>query len=138
MYYLAIDPGGTTGWASFAENGDFISMGKIRGEDDFLDWLEEQTPKVIIIERYRNRGGFVNTFSDMPTSRHIGAIERIARKRHWIINRQDPSPCLVQGLRFLGMYTTYNPPGRPRIHVPDDVSALAHGTYFLRKAGVVK
>lgn len=134
MYYLAIDPGQTnTGWASFDEQGAIIEMGVIRGQDEFLDWLEEQDLKEAIIEQYRNRGGFTNSFSTMPTSQHIGAISRILRKKRIPIHFQDPSPALSIGLRFLGMHTTYR--GK---HVPDQISAAAHGTYYLRKAGIQK
>jgi hypothetical protein len=131
--YIAIDPGKTTGYAVFNASGFLIDMGKTTGEDKFLDWLEEQDCKIVIIEQYRNRGGFTNSFSDMPTSQHIGAISRIARKKKWVIVLQEPSPALVQGLRFIGMYTKYK--GK---HCPDDISALAHGTYYLRKNRILK
>lgn len=133
MEYLAIDPGKRTGWAAFNELGLPTAFDMIEGEDEFLDWLEEQNPKKIIIERYRNRGGRINGFSDMPTSQHIGAIKRIARKKGVEIIEQDPSPALVIGLKFLGLHSTYQ--GK---HVPDKISALAHGTYYLRKAGIQK
>lgn len=131
--YLAIDPGTTSGWAMFGEDGKPLAFGKIKGYDKFLDWLEELNPGMLIIERYRNRGGFTNSFSDMPTSQHIGAIKRIARKKKIPIVEQDPSPALTIGLRFLNVYSLYQ--GK---HVPDEISALAHGTYFLRKNGIQK
>ncbi len=133
--YLAIDPGKTTGWAKFSEDGTVHSFGRIVGEDEFLDWLEEESEvREIIVEQYRNRpGSKVNSWSTGPTQQHIGAITRIARKRKWIIHFQEPSPCLDIGLRFLGLSNAYK--GK---HVPDDVSALAHGTYFLRKKGIQK
>lgn len=134
MYYLAIDPGQTnTGWATFDEDGKFEEWGIIKGQDRFLDWLEEQAPGMVILERYRNRGGFVNSFSDMPTSQHIGAILRVCRKKKIPYILQDPSPALAIGLRFLGMHEMYV--GK---HVPDNVSAAAHGTYYLRKNKVLK
>lgn len=134
MEYLAIDPGQTnTGWASFNAEGEFLEWGIIKGQDKFLDWFEEQSPGFVIIERYRNRGGFVNSFSDMPTSKHIGAIERVCRKKKIPFTLQDPSPALAIGLRFLNLHTIYV--GK---HVPDNVSALAHGTYYLRKNKVLK
>lgn len=131
--YLAIDPGKRTGWATFDESGKPTGMGAFDGEDRFLDWFEEQHPGLVIIERYRNRGGFVNSFSDMPTSQHIGAIKRVCRKKKIPIVEQDPSPALAIGLRFIGAHSTYA--GK---HVPDEISALAHGTYYLRKQGIQK
>lgn len=136
--YLAIDPGGNTGWAIFDEQGKLQSMGSIKGHDEFLDWLEDIVHGQsfeIIIERYRVRTGgkhtFTNSFSDVPTLQLIGAIKRIARKNKFKIHEQDPSPSLVIGLKFLGMGNVYKDK-----HVPDEVSALAHGTYWLRKNGV--
>lgn len=128
LHFLAIDPGKRTGYACFDEEGKVTEFDMIEGEDRFLDWLELQNPKIIILEGYKNRGGFVNSFSDMPTSQHIGAIKRIARKKRIPIVEQQPSPCLTIGLRFLGLYNDYK--GK---HVPDKISALAHGTYYLRK-----
>jgi hypothetical protein len=139
MTYLAIDPGKTTGWARFDSEGKLTAFGKIKGEDKFLDWLEEENGiEVAVIEQYRNRPGTqINTWSTGPTQQHIGAIRRVCRKRGWTVHFQEPSPCLDIGLRFLGLRDTYK--GRDwQKHVPDDVAALAHGTYFLRKAGIQK
>lgn len=134
--YLAIDPGqANTGWAKFDKEGSFLGAGVITGQDKFLDWLEELVfsadIKTAIIEQYRNRGGAINGMSTMPTSQHIGAISRVLRKATVPIEFQDPSPALSIGLRFLRMHAAYV--GK---HVPDDVSATAHGEYWLRKHGV--
>jgi hypothetical protein len=131
--YLAIDPGKRTGFARFNEKGELSEPPFVKTpEDNALDYLEEvDGVKEIIIETYRNRPGSVNSWSTGPTQQHIGAIQRIARKRRWKIHEQEPSPCLNIGLRFLGMANTYK--GK---HVPDEVSALAHGEYYLRKAKV--
>lgn len=135
-HYLAIDPGDTTGWAKFDEKGNVTAFDEIKGHDNFLDWLEDNIEgvHVIILERYRVRtAGHINSFSTVPTLQLIGAIKRVARKNNISIMEQDPSPALVMGLRFLGLHVAYK--GK---HVPDKVSALAHGTYFLRKAKIQK
>lgn len=131
--YLAIDPGQTTGYAMFNAQGIVTFMGKIKGEDKFLDELEllvQTRPglKTIIMETYRNRPGATNAWSKGATQQHIGAIKRIARKAGVKVVEQEPSPALVIGLKFIGMSETYK-----NKHVPDEVSALAHGTYYLRK-----
>ncbi len=137
MHFLAIDPGKTTGWASFTKEGDLIATGKIRGHDEFLDWLEEQEAKEIILERYRNRVGgkstAINAWSENETSQLIGAIKRVARKSGIKVHEQNASDGLAFGLRFLGVYGTYYRGGKRIKHVPDDISALAHGTYYMRK-----
>lgn len=128
MHYLAIDPGDNTGWAAWDEHGNLINCGTVRGQDAFLDWLEEQNPSEVILEAYRNRPGAVNAWDKGPTQQLIGAIKRILRKKSIPVHEQDPSPCLSIGLKFLGVSKQYE--GK---HVPDQISALAHGTYYLRK-----
>lgn len=135
LEYMALDPGKRTGWATWDEEGNLMNYGAIVGEDTFLDWLEaHQAPRLVILEAYRNRPGTaVNAWSKGTVQQHIGAIKRILRKKKIAIVEQDPSPCLVQGLRFLGVWEAYK--GR---HVPDEISALAHGTYYLRKNRIQK
>lgn len=138
-YYLSIDPGGTTGFALFDSAGMLVKMGKIKGGDKFLDQLEEMVKEyefiTWILEAYRNRPGTTHSnWSKNETSQHIGAIKRIARKAGIPVHEQEPSPCLPIGLKFLGMGSTY----KKDEHVPDDVSALAHGTYYLRKNRIQK
>lgn len=131
--YISVDPGNRTGFARFDVTGNPIECRAIKGVDEFLDWLEEQETDVLIIERYRSRPGAVNAWSDGPTQQIVGAVKRIARKSEWEIVEQDPSPALAVGLRYLGMANTYK--GK---HVPDEVSALAHGEYYLVSKGIKK
>lgn len=134
--YLAIDPGSkNTGWAKWDEHGTILGAGVISGQDKFLDWLEDLVFQAeiltAIIEQYRNRGGAINNMSTMPTSQHIGAITRVLRKQRIPIEFQDPSPALSIGLRFLRVHAAYV--GK---HVPDNISATAHGEYWLRAKGI--
>jgi hypothetical protein len=133
MSLLAIDPGGNTGLALFDATGNLISMRAIKGHDKALDWIEEQEGiAVYVIEQYRNRpNAKANLWSVNNTSQLIGAISRVARKRKIKVVMQEPSPALSIGLKFLGMHNTYK--GQ---HVPDEVSALAHGEYYIRKNGL--
>lgn len=132
MFFLAVDPGKSTGWASYTENGTLIDLGKITPEDKFLDWLESQTPRIVIIETYRNRPGFTNSWSTGPTQQMIGAIKRILRKKHVKIVEQEPSPCLAIGCKWAGI------PNKKGQHLDDSMSAHAHGTYYLINSGVKK
>lgn len=137
MTYLAIDPGGTTGWALFNDQGEVTGIGKIKGHDDFLDWLEEQTPDTVILENYKvGRSGnqFTNSFSDVPTLQLIGAIKRHIRKNKITLIEQSPND-MYMGLKYLGLYSLYRG-GKTARHVPDEQSALAHGTYYLVKTGI--
>lgn len=139
MYYLAIDPGEKrTGWASFAENGDTISMGRIDGDaDTFMDWIEslDTQPKVIIYENYRVSPTINHGFSKVLTSQLIGMIKRHAKKNNIKIYEQ-PNTVLKIGLKMAGFYKTYYKADGSKIkHVDDQVSALAHGIYWLQAHG---
>lgn len=135
--YVAVDPGKTTGYALFNAKGHVTENAKIFGDDAFLDKFEEIAAtgdyKVLIIEAYRSRPGAINSWSKNETSQIIGAVKRIARKSGMKIIEQEPNPGLVIGLKFLGVSHLY-PKGK---HVPDDISALAHGTYYLRQIRVL-
>lgn len=134
--YISLDPGEKRiGWAGFGKDGLPIKYGVFRDEDEMLDWLEgeEIHPQVIIVESYRSRPGAINAWSRLPTVQQIGAIKRVARKKRIPIVEQDPNPCLVMGLRFLGIFKLYQ-----NKHVPDEISALAHGTYYMRKQRIQK
>lgn len=146
MTYLAIDPGGTTGWALFDELGDTIGFGKVKGHDEFLDWLESTTERygkgieTLVLENYKvgRSGGsqFTHSFGDVPTLQLIGAIKRVAKKASIPIVEQTPND-MYMGLRHLGLWTRYRGGGKA-LHVPDEQSALAHGVYYLTKIGVRK
>lgn len=127
--FIAVDPGSQrSGVALFDATGNPLGMEVIKEVDPLLDWLEEQECEVLILERYRNRPGAINAWSTGDTQQIIGAVKRIARKKGWAVVEQDPSPCLAIGLKYLGLGTTYK--GK---HVPDQISALAHGEYYLVK-----
>jgi hypothetical protein len=138
---LAVDPGKRTGFALGDATGTPKEFFKIEGEDAALDYLESEQcadVEIMVIEVYRNRGNSHDKWSDMPTSQHIGAIKRIARKRGWRVVEQEPHEGLVGGLKFLGLYTQYATKVKGRLkltkHVPDEISALAHYEFYCRKA----
>lgn len=139
--YLAIDPGGLSGWARFDASGETLGLGKIKGHDNFLDWLEEQEDvETLILENYKvgRSGGsqFTHSFGDVPTLQLIGAIKRVAKKNKWIVVEQTPND-MYMGLRYLGLWQVYRG-GKSKQHVPDEQSALAHGVYYLTKRGIRK
>lgn len=134
IMYLAIDPGNTTGWAIFDDNGETIEFNEITGHDAFLDWLDERTESFdeVIIEEYRVRNQqFNHQGSTIPTVQLIGAITRWARKRGIPISMQ-PSSVLPIACKFVGY------PYRQGSHVPDRISALAHGVFWLQKKKIRK
>lgn len=137
--YLAIDPGEKrTGWARFDESGATTGFGHVDGIDEFLDWLDDQPkPKVLIMEDYRVNPGISHAFSRVRTVECIGGIKRYCRKNGVKLSEQR-NLVLPIGLRYLGMYEVYYRGTKKIKHVDDEISALAHGTYYLVKNGIIK
>jgi hypothetical protein len=138
--YLAIDPGKHVGYAWFDSEGKPVSNGEITGHNEFMDWLESgPAPKKIIYETYRNRPWEkANQWADNQTSMLIGMILRYAHKNKCELVSSEPAN-LYMGLRFLGIYSEYaKKAGKARRHVPNHLSALAHGVYMLQKLRIRK
>jgi hypothetical protein len=138
--YLAIDPGGTTGYAWFNSEGIPVENKEIKGHNNFMDWLDEEpVPKMIIYETYRNRPWEkANTWADNATSQLIGMILRYIHKHDIKVETSEPAN-LYMGLRYLNMYAKYaKRPGSSRRHVPNALSALAHGVFVLQKLRIRK
>lgn len=137
--YLSIDPGEKrSGWARFNELGEVTGFGHKDGIDEFLDWLEDQPPpKVCILEIYRVNPGISHAFSKVRTIEVIGGVKRWCRKNNVTLVEQRNTDLSI-GLRYIGMYEVYYK-GRKRIkHVDDEISALAHGEYYLVKNKIKK
>lgn len=145
IHFLSIDPGqNNTGWAAFKKDGKLIAFDKVTGGADlFMDWIEglDPAPKQIVFEEYKVNPGISHAWSDAPTIQIIGMIKRYAKKAGIPIAGQS-NQFLKIGLRQIGLYHIYykREKGKEvRIkHVDDEVSAYAHGTYYLKKKGVIK
>lgn len=143
MTYLAVDPGNTTGWASFDIEGKPLDMGMLQvvfGEDldanlitNLLDTIK---PTVLIIEEYVLFGhkARAQTGSKMFTSRIIGLFEAWAGVNNVKVHfqRSDIKPI---GYKWAGIKVPRN---HSQSHQTD---AYVHGIYWLirnniRKPGV--
>jgi hypothetical protein len=142
-YYLAIDPGEKrVGWASFKEDGTETGMGTIIGDPDtFMDWLEslDPAPKEIIYENYRVNPTINHGFSKVVTIQLIGMIKRYAKHREIVLHEQDNTRLPI-GLRYIGMFGMYYDVRTKKRtkHVDDQISAYAHGVYYLQTQGIRK
>jgi hypothetical protein len=132
--YLSIDPGQHIGYAWFNSQGIPVANAEIDGHNKFMDWLEEgPVPEKIIYETYRNRPwAKANQWADNKTSMLIGMILRYAHKNKVELVSSEPSNLYI-GLRYLGLYARYQKRGKSKPHVPNGLSALAHGVYILQK-----
>ena len=85
--YLALDPGETTGWATFNAEGKVLAMGQFKQKDQTkeLTDLIHSDLKCVIVEDYRNysfkSGQNQQRWSRNQTSKNIGAIEMLAELR---------------------------------------------------------
>jgi hypothetical protein len=142
MYYLSIDPGEkTSGWAAFDKEGKELEFGKITGGPEaFMDWLESLVPRPteIIYENYRVSPTLNHGFSKVVTIQLIGMIKRYAHTRKILLHEQ-PNTVLKIGLKYIGFYLMYyDASGKKKKHVDDEISAYAHGVYYLQKKGIRK
>lgn len=125
---IAVDPGKTTGVASFTEDGDVISFGEIKW-DEFHSWLHElQDVTMWVVEDYKIRpagvqGGYGHEWNDGKALQIIGAIKYHAWAMNAEVVLQQPSIKPV-AYRVLGM--EYKK-GKKGMHIYD---ALAHGKYW--------
>lgn len=147
-YYLAFDPGEkTSGLATFNEEGKLTGVYSIgNGLRGVVDWWERNFsdipktpdyivstdkylfPHVIICETYRVRDyQFKHFWSKVPTIRVIGVIEAYAYKcgAKWV---EQESGRMYDGIKWSG--NELPPKGS---HIPDTLSALGHGVYYLYK-----
>ena len=80
MKVLAMDPGGTTGWALIDDN-ILTHAGEVK-DTEFYEWLRELSPvgiDALVIEDYKIRpeqlvGKYQHTWSSGQTLRFIGAL----------------------------------------------------------------
>lgn len=131
--YLAIDPGETTGWAAFDDEGTILAMGQFTQKEQ-TKWLDEHilsTLKEVICEEYRNYKGGTFRGQKNQTSKNIGAIELICELRG-VPYVLQPANIKKIGYKFAGLGAA------PSNHaISHQYDAVAHGTYRLRTTGVL-
>lgn len=132
--YLAIDPGETSGWASFNAKGIILAMGQFKQAEQ-NKWLDENikaTLKEVIIEDYKNYSWQQQKkWSKNQTSKNIGAIEMICELRGVPYYLQGAHVKKI-GYKFAGLGEA------PTNHaISHQYDAVAHGTYRLRTTGIL-
>jgi len=131
-YFLALDPGKTTGWASFEESGVGITMGQCNVEE-LIEMLKTTTAKVIITEDYRLYPWKLKeqTWSKVETVRVIGMIQLWCYLNNLQLFLQDANIKTI-GYMWAGLKKAGS---HKNSHERD---AYVHGVYFLQKAGIRK
>lgn len=131
--YLSLDPGISTGYATFAANGDLITFGTLKGKEqlyDFLPMLSETTLDVIV-ENYRLYPwkAMAQVWDSLETVRFIGAVDYWADMNGYPVHLQDPN---VKGIAYKWAGITV-----PKNHaLSHETDAFVHGVYYLQKNGI--
>lgn len=130
--YVALDPGETTGWATFDEKGKTLQMGqfKVAEQNEALKTLIHPAVLMVIIEDYRNHGWTQQKrWSRNQTSKNIGKIELY---------------CDLFGVKYVlqpntvkSMGYMYQGTKAPANHsISHQFDANAHGVYWLQTNGI--
>ena len=133
--YLVFDPGLSTGWASFNQEGEITSKGILRGLDELISFLSdrEDYPDVVIYEGYRVFGHKAKAHigSKVEAVQAIGMIKVYASKWRAEIVEQ-PSSILTIAQLWSGVKL---PSNHDKSH---DIAAYNHGVYYLQKNNIRK
>lgn len=133
MKYLALDPGDTTGWAGFKENGDVDGFGDLFSKEDVYEMLNRNRPDVVICEDYFLYPWLAKeqSWSPFDTVRIIGAVEFWCWDNDKLLVLQKPD---IKGIayKWAGLV---KPNNKKMTHQTD---AYVHGVYYLQKNGIRK
>lgn len=131
-YYLALDPGKTTGWATFAQDGSGLTMGQVNVMD-LIKMMDNTPARVIITEDYHLFPWKKNeqVWSRLDTVRLIGMIQYWCFKTNRQLILQDPNIKTIAymwaGLKKAGLHKNSH-----------ERDAYVHGVYYLQKQGIRK
>lgn len=132
--YLAIDPGISTGVATFKENGDLIRTETLKGRDQLYEYLANiasNEPLDIIMEDFKLYPwkAMAQSWDRLETVRYIGAVEHWASLYGYLVVFQDPNIKGI-GYKWAGI-------SKPKNHaLSHETDAFVHGVYYLQKAGI--
>lgn len=133
--YVALDPGGTTGYAVFDEAGklrdlEYLDLDEVRErfEQDLWDTI------AVICEDWRLHPEQAKNFSwsQMPTAKLIGWLEGVCMMRSIPFHLQ---PASIKPMAYKHLGKNPLPKSNPMNHAWD---AWAHGNEFLIKMGVIR
>jgi len=133
-HYLAIDPGHTSGWATFNNEGGVTGAGQIKGMPEMHAFLSKLTPppKVVIIENFRlfAHKAAQQSGSSLETVQVIGLIKSMCYGWQAEVVEQAPSIKPIaekwSGIKPKGSHDKSH-----------KVDAYNHGIYYLVQNKIV-
>lgn len=128
-YYLALDPGESTGWATFNEDGNGNQLGTAKGRVEVYNLLRDVNPNTIIMEDWKTKQGAHLGGDRMETVRVIGAVEYYAYMHKCHIHEQ---PNTIKGIGYMWAGLEKPTSSDPMRHAKD---AYVHGVHWLQKNG---
>lgn len=131
QHYLAVDPGETTGWATFDENGIGTGLGSVHGRIEVYELLSQVQAKLLIIEDFElfPWKSKEQSWSSFETVRVIGAIEFWAYAKNAGLVLQKPNIKVI-GYKWAKLTVAK---AKADSHERD---AYVHGVYYLCKQGI--
>lgn len=141
--YLSLDPGLSTGYATFDANGDLITFGTLKGgSEDLYPFLRRLVFKLaldfsleykldVIIEDYKLYPwkAMSQVWDSLETVRLIGAVQFWANLHEFPVHLQEPN---VKGIAYKWAGISV-----PKNHaLSHETDAFVHGVYYLQKAGI--
>jgi hypothetical protein len=134
-YLLAFDPGDTTGWAAFDEEGSLMNMGHILFSDlpEFLAKYGDTEISYVVVEDFVlfAKRAVKQAGSRMKASQVIGMLKLWAAQKNAILVMQQAN------IKPAAMKWS-------QMHMPSDHSqthqfdAYLHGYYWLHTHGIIK
>lgn len=131
-YYLALDPGHSTGWATFAHpTGDAITMGTCKGRLEVYELLRRIKPKCIIVEDWITDPNIPLGGDPLVTVRIIGAIDLYAYLANVPVHLQSRT---IKGIGYMWAGVKK----AKRKADSHELDAYVHGVYWLQKNNIRK
>lgn len=127
--YLALDPGETTGFATFDAQGNSLEIGEVFSDSELDDLLDRVKASVIIIEDWIQSPYITMGGSKQLTARTIGSVEAWARRNGAKVVLQ-PNTIKPIAYKWAGIK---KPKAKSLTHSAD---AFVHGVYYLQKTGI--
>lgn len=136
--YLAIDPGDTSGWASFDDQGNLIQMGQFTDRHftkEITDLLDSSLLHVIIEDyvlfQHKAMAQTNKRGRKLDTAKKVGKIEMLCDLRGVEYTKQESSKYKI-GAMWGGFQIPTNH------DISHQYVAAAHGVFWLQQHGIRK